>query len=184
MNTLLYLLNKTSDSKKQELLLSCMNYKTTTDITQTSVPILTLKISFGQSDPTKPYCLPWEEIKQHIEKYHSNIVAKNFVQELQQVLPTLEQVEQDAALHMFDCIQVCKSGICLLRIIIDGNKVNRSACIEINDYKRVLQDYITHRYDGWKNLFSSAVYLFCTSLCTAFTVLVALDKIQALLDQM
>ncbi|MNE55901.1 hypothetical protein D3C80_1507710 [compost metagenome] len=81
----------------------------------------------------------WDKIKHEVAS-DPEFLAVSARQDLQSVLTLLSQVNDELLLDKLDSIQIYRGGIDLLRIVLDGNSVDRSAYIEINDYRRRLSD--------------------------------------------
>ncbi len=60
-------------------------------------------------------------------------------------IDTLATLHEKLALYSFDSIQIYRGGIDLLRIVKKDRNVNRSAYIELNDYRRRLMSILSQK---------------------------------------
>ena len=81
--------------------------------------------------------LDWKAIISFV-KEDPMMIAYGVREAMCTVLENMEAINPLLRLDKFDMVQVSGSGIDLLRIVMKGNNIDRSAYIEINEYRRGL----------------------------------------------
>ena len=114
----------------------------------------------------KPILLLEQDILNLVEALNSisknpEIIALAAKSDLELVITVLTQISKELCLDQFDTIHICRSGIPLLRIVNKSRHVDRSVYVEINDYRRSLQERVAKktaaRHDFMVSLGSVAV---------------------------
>ena len=99
----------------------------------------------------------YSKVEQFIET-NVNLISLDARDDLQMIIQSLKKVHDELHLDNFDCIQIFRCGIDLLRITNKSRDVNRSAFIEINEYKRRLHHDIKPA-SSFSNLSCSIIFI-------------------------
>jgi hypothetical protein len=73
---------------------------------------------------------------------NTEMIALSARDDLKLTLSVLRELHAELCLHQFDYIQIHRGGVDLLRIILKkekDNQIGRSAFVELNEYRRRLQ---------------------------------------------
>lgn len=95
---------------------------------------------------------------------HHEIIAINAREDLDMVLEVLLELQDELCLNHYDCIQIYRGGLYLLRIINTSRKVGQSAYIEINDYRRRLQQLFASMEPSWSECIRFALDMLALGL--------------------
>ena len=69
----------------------------------------------------------------------TELIAISGVQDVVNALEALQLLREDMHLQQFDCVQVNRGGVGLLRIVNTPRASGRSVVVEVNEYRRRLQ---------------------------------------------
>lgn len=79
----------------------------------------------------------WQEVSTSVRE-DTEFVPVSAKEDLFRIIDLLKEFEDELLLYKMDMIQIYRGGIDLLRISFPNNKSNRSAYVEINDYRRAI----------------------------------------------
>ncbi len=108
----------------------------------------------------------YEQVNKEVE-VHPELISLNAVDDVQLVLTTLKEVHETLHLESFDMIQIYRGGVDLLRLVNESRHVNRSAYIEINQYRRSIQQFLhpQHNTQSWLSIIVTAVVSAVSVVC-------------------
>lgn len=69
----------------------------------------------------------------------AELIAIHGVQDVQDVVKVLILLKDDMHLDQFDTIQIHRGGVNLLRVVNAGRSSGRTVYVEVNEYRRRLQ---------------------------------------------
>jgi hypothetical protein len=101
----------------------------------------------------------YDQIKENVTS-DPELISLRAVSDVCMVLCTLKEIHDTLHLDQFDMIQLTRSGVVLLRIVNTSRSVNRSATIEINQYKRKIQQLLHPQDKGqswWPIITTSSI---------------------------
>lgn len=123
MTTLTTLLKSSTSTNKRDCLYSSIVFFRTSSLEDK--PRVTIAIE-------KP--LDWNDLSKRLGN-DKQFLSLSAHKDLLQVVQDIKEVSDDIFLQEIDGIQICRSGIAELRVVIKGNSLGRIAYLEINDYR-------------------------------------------------
>lgn len=82
--------------------------------------------------------LDYDYLEKYVEKC-PELIALNAVSDITLVLQVLKEIHDIMHIDQFDCVQIYRGGVDLIRIRLKNNTTKRSVYVEINEYRRRLQ---------------------------------------------
>jgi len=117
--------------------------------------------------------LDFQAIKDFVTS-HPEAIALSVRDDLILILQVMQQVKDELLLDKFDCIQIYRGGLDILRITITSNKNGRSAIVEMNDYRRRLAQAIVAPWDKYP--YTTGIFVSILSLVLVEGIKYALHK--------